>query len=96
MSDTKTENKNMITCIKVYDLIKINCPSGMNVENCPLRQELAKIPQTEHSECDTLPNGDLIVPYYLPKNDEKFVDLGCIHVKSMCIRMCEECRSKQR
>lgn len=96
MSNTNTESKGMVTLIHVYDTVGINCPSDMTIENCPLRQELAKLPKYEHLKYDTLPNGDLMVPCYLPKKDEKMHDLGCIHVNSLCTRICQECRNKQR
>ncbi len=90
MSDTNTKQKSMTTWIRVYDLIKFDCPEGASIENCPLRQELAKMPKNEHMESKTLENGDLMAPYYL------IGEQGPLHTKSLCTRICNECINKQR
>ena len=95
MSNTNTETKGMVTRIRVYDLVTIQCPDGMNIENCLLRHELDKLSKNELSGCDTLPNGDLIVPYYLPQKNENLCDMGYGHANSVCARICQECRNKK-
>lgn len=89
-------NQGMTTFIRVYDLLKIICPANMTTETCPLRKELAETPKTEHMECDILPNGDLIAPYYLPKENETPGKAGYIHINSFCARICQECHNKQK
>lgn len=84
--------RHLSTWMQPYSVQGCNCPEGMTVENCPLRQKLAELEKDYQIGYSVLPNGALSFPkFHYDEMHDKY-----IKVDEVQREICDACFAKGR